>query len=315
MSSIASRRIYAATLLIFSLPVTRIHAQQLTPLSNGVTATSADTTMQVTALRDNILRVRMWKGSAEPEDASWAVLPSARTSSVHTTPESHGFATTQLRVILDDHLRLKVADLAGNILQQDAAPVEWNGTRFTVRKTRTSTDHSYGLGDKPGPLDRSGEAFTMWNADSFGWQATTDPTYKSIPFFINMNHGRALGLFLDNTRRTNFDFGRANPAECTFGALNGPVDSYLIYGPERKQVVTGWAWLTGPAPLPPLWSLGFQQSRYTYFPEFQLREVADRLHKDHIPSDVLWLDIDFPHNNWPFTVHEQAFPNFRGMVQ
>ena len=165
-----------------------------------------------------------------------------------------------------------------------------------------------GLGDKPGPLDLSGETFTMWNTDSFGWQATTDPTYKSIPFFINMNHGRALGLFLDNTRRTNFDFGRANPAECTFGALNGPVDSYLIYGPERKQVVTGWAWLTGPAPLPPLWSLGFQQSRYTYFPEFQLREVADRLHKDHIPSDVLWLDIDFPHNNWPFTVHEQAFP-------
>ena len=315
MSSIASRRIYAATLLIFSLPVARIHAQQLTPLSNGVTATSADTTLQVTALLDNILRVRMWKGAAEPEDASWAVLPSARTSSVHTIPEAHGFATAQLRVILDDHLRLKVADLAGNILQEDASPVEWNGTQFTVRKTRTSTDHFYGVGDKPGPLDRSGEAFTMWNTDSFGWQATTDPTYKSIPFFINMNHGRALGLFLDNTRRTNFDFGRANPAECTFGALNGPVDSYLIYGPERKQVVTGWAWLTGPAPLPPLWSLGFQQSRYTYFPEFQLREVADRLHKDHIPSDVLWLDIDFPHNNWPFTVHEQAFPNFRGMVQ
>jgi len=315
MSSIASRRIYAATLLIFSLPVTRIHAQQLTPLSNGVTATSADTTMQVTALRDNILRVRMWKGSAEPEDASWAVLPSARTSSVHTTPESHGFATTQLRVILDDHLRLKVADLAGNILQQDAAPVEWNGTRFTVRKTRTSTDHSYGLGDKPGPLDRSGEAFTMWNADSFGWQATTDPIYKSIPFFINMNHGRALGLFLDNTWRTNFDFGRANPEEYTFGALNGPVDYYLIYGPDPKQVVTDWAWLTGPTPLPPLWSLGFQQSRYTYFPESQLRDVADRLRKDHIPSDVLWLDIDFQHNNWPFTVNEQAFPNFRGMVQ
>jgi alpha-glucosidase len=315
MSSIASNRISAAILFLLSLPAARINAQQLTPMPNGVTATSAGTTLQVTALRDDILRVRVWKGDAVPEDASWAVLPSARTSSVKTVPEPRGFATTQLRVTLDEQLRLKVADLAGNVLQEDAAPVQWKGNQFTVSKTRTATDHFYGLGDKPGPLDRSGEAFTMWNTDSFGWQSYTDPIYKSIPFFMEINHGRALGLFLDNTWRTNFDFGRANPAEYNFGALDGPLDYYLIYGPEPKQVVTDWAWLTGPTPLPPLWSLGFQQSRFTYFPASQLREIADRLRKDKIPSDVLWLDIDFQHNNWPFTVNEQAYPNFSGMVQ
>jgi alpha-glucosidase len=234
---------------------------------------------------------------------------------LHTIAESHGFATTQLRVTIADQLRHKVADLSGNILQEDAAPVEWDGTQFTVRKTRSATDHYYGLGDKPGPLDRSGEAFTMWNTDSFGWHGTTDPIYKSIPFFLNIHHGRAMGLFLDNTWRTNFDFGRFSPVQVTFGASNGPVDYYLIYGPDPKQVVTDWAWLTGPMPMPPLWSLGFQQSRYTYFPETRLRDVADRLRKDRIPSDVLWLDIDFQHNNWPFTVNDQAFPDFRGMVQ
>jgi alpha-glucosidase len=46
-----------------------------------------------------------------------------------------------------------------------------------------------------------------------------------------------------------------------------------------------------------------------------LREVADRLRKDRIPTDVLWLDIDFQHENWPFTVNEKAFPNFSGMVK
>jgi alpha-glucosidase (family GH31 glycosyl hydrolase) len=66
------------------------------------------------------------------------------------------------------------------------------------------------LGDKPGPLDRAGQAFTMWNTDAFGWQESTDPIYKSIPFFLNVNHGRTLGVFLDNTWRTNFDFGRAD---------------------------------------------------------------------------------------------------------
>ena len=88
-----------------------------------------------------------------------------------------------------------------------------------------------------------------------------------------------------------------------------------MYGPEPRQVVTAWSWLTGPTPLPPLWALGFQQSRYSYFPESQLREVAEWLRKDRIPTDVLWLDIDFQHNNWPFTVNEEAYPNFKGMVQ
>jgi alpha-glucosidase len=267
------------------------------------------------ALRDDVLRVRAWKDDAIPEDASWAVLPAARTSSVPVIAEPHGFATKQLRVVLDNQLRLAVADLAGNVLQEDAAPLRWEGTRFTISKRRTSNDHFFGLGDKPGPLDRAGEAFTMWNTDSFGWQESTDPIYKSTPFFLEISRGRALGVFLDNTWRTDFDFGRANPTEYTFGALNGPVDYYLMYGPEPKQVVTDWAWLTGPTPLPPLWSLGFQQSRYTYFPESQLREVADRFRKDRIPCDVLWLDIDFQHDNWPFTVNEQAFPDFSGMVR
>jgi alpha-glucosidase len=290
------------------------NAQQFTAERDGVAATSGSVTVRITALRDDVLRVRMRKGGNLPEDASWAVLPSARTSSVQVHPESRGFTTSKLRVEVDNQLRLTVADLDGKVLQKDVAPVQWDGTQFTVSEQHARDDHFFGLGDKPGPLDRAGQTFTMWNTDAFGWQESTDPIYKSIPFFIKVTQGRALGVFLDNTWRTNFDFGHSNPERYTFGALNGPLDYYLIYGPEPKQVVTDWAWLTGPTPLPPLWALGFQQSRYSYFPESQLREVADRLRKDRIPSDVLWLDIGFQHDNWPFTVNQEAFPDFRGMV-
>jgi len=290
-------------------------SQHITPAPSGLTAVADGETLQVNALRDDILRVRMWKDDGEPEDASWAVLSQARTSRAPVTAEARGFATKALRVSVDEHLLLTVTDLEGNILQKDAAPVLWEGTRFTVNKQRSFSDHFFGLGDKPGPLDRAGQSFTMWNTDAFGWQESTDPIYKSVPFFLKINHGRTLGVFLDNTWRTDFDFGHADTTRYTFGALNGPIDYYLIYGPEPKQVVTDWAWLTGPTPLPPLWALGFQQSRYSYFPESQLREIADRLRKDHIPSDVLWLDIDYQHENWPFTVNEKAFPNFGGMVK
>jgi len=285
-------------------------------LSNGVEVTSEGTTLRITALRDDVLRIRATHSGSLPEDASWAVLPEARTSSTNVTPdpEGVGFRTATLHATIDSNLRITVADLAGNILQQDASPIRWDGSGFEVRKKKSSDAHFFGLGDKPGPLDRAGQSFVMWNTDSFGFQESTDPIYKSIPFFIDYRAAHALGVFFDNTFRTNFDFGKKSPDEYSFGALGGPVDYYLLYGPEPKKVVESYAWLTGPTPLPPLWSLGFQQSRYSYVPESKVREIANRLRADHIPADALYLDIDYQQNNRPFTVDTAKFPRFSQMI-
>src|SRR5438093_875005 len=75
-------------------------------------------------------------------------------------------------------------------------------------QTMPDDEHYFGLGDHTGPLDHREIAFTNWNTDMFGWQESTDPLYKAIPFFLAMRHGVAYGLFLDNTYRSNFDFGK-----------------------------------------------------------------------------------------------------------
>ena len=283
--------------------------------ANGVRLHHGDQTIEITTLRDDILRVRSWQGSTEPENSSWAVLPAALHSTARVTPEPGGFSTGKVHVAVDDRLLLTVTDNAGNVLQQDAEPMMRRGSDFRVYKRRTDDDHFFGLGDKPGPLDRSGEAFTMWNTDRFGWQESSDPIYKSIPFFFDMKQGRTLGVFFNNTYRSFFDFGRENASEYSFGSVDGAEDYFLLYGPTPRQVLTDYAWLTGPTPLPPLWSLGFQQSRYTYSPESQLVDVQHRLRADKIPSDVLWLDIDFQKNNMPFTVDPERFPNFPQLVK
>ncbi|MBE7182689.1 MAG: alpha-glucosidase, partial [Terriglobus roseus] len=220
----------------------------------------------------------------------------------------------KLRVALGASGELTVSDLQGHVLQQDAEPVRRHDSDFRVFKRRTDDDHIFGLGDKPGPLDRSGEAFTMWNTDRFGWQESSDPLYKDIPFFLDVREGRTLGVFFNNTFRSFFDFGRENPAEYSFGASGGAIDYVLLYGPTPRQVLSAYAWLTGPTPLPPLWSLGYQQSRFTYSPESELLDVEHRLRADKIPCDVLWLDIDFQKNNMPFTVDPQRFPGFPELV-
>ncbi|MEG9437446.1 DUF5110 domain-containing protein [Edaphobacter sp. HDX4] len=307
-----SRFVCRLSLLLVLSPLT-IAAQQLRLTTNGLTATANGTTLEVTALADDKLRVREWRRQA-PEDASWAVLPASRTSRVTISEDARGFHTQKLIVEVGEGLSLKISDRSGHVLQEDAGPTEWRDDGFMVFKRRTENEHFFGLGDKPGPLDRTGEAFTMWNTDSFGWQESTDPIYKSIPFFLGEREGRYYGVLFDNTWRSSFDFGRANDAKYSFGSLGGPVDYYFLYGPEPRDVMADYAWLTGPAPLPPLWSFGFQQSRYTYSPESQLMDVAARLRKDKIPADALWLDIDFQKDNKPFTVDPERFPNFPQMV-
>jgi len=280
----------------------------------GLQLSDSTLTLRIDALRPDVLRVRIFPNNHPAEDASWAVLPASRTASIAVTPEPAGFSTADLRVAVTPDLRLTVSDLAGHILQSDALPVDWSPRGFTVTKTKSPVDHFFGLGDKPGPLDRAGEAFTMWNTDSFGFQESTDPIYKSIPFFLEMHDGRTLGILFDNTYRTFFDFGRKNTAQYTFSAPAGPLDYYILYGPEPKHVIETYAWLTGPTPLPPLWSLGYQQSRYSYTPRSEVEAVAAHLRRDNIPADGIWLDIDYQYKYRPFTVDPATFPDFPGLI-
>ncbi len=281
------------------------------PMSNGQPAL----TMRVDALRNDVLRVRVYPTGEPPEDASWAVLPGARRAEVKVTPESNGFRTSAVRVTVEADLRLTVSDLAGHVLQQDEAPVAWNPNGFTVNKALPEDAHFFGLGDKPGPLDRRGGSYVMWNTDHFAWTDSTDPIYKSIPFFLEMSGGRTIGVLFDNTYRTWFDFGHEHADRYSFSAPAGPLDYYVLAGPEPKDVVQAYAWLTGPTPLPPLWALGYQQSRWSYAPQSQVQEIADRLRADRIPADVIWLDIDFQYKYRPFTVDPVAFPDFPGLVR
>ena len=278
--------------------------------------------MQILALRDDVLRIRVAPTGQMPEDASWAVLPASRTSSAAITQESNGttvgFKTSKLRVsVHKDPLELHITDLAGHVIAEDfpGRPVEFHGSSFRVYMRSPQDEHYFGLGDKPGPLDRRNESFTHWNTDAFGWQESTDPIYKTIPFFMTFHQGVSAGIFLDNTWRSNFEFNKEYRDAYSFGSESGPLDYYVLYGPSPKQVVQNWAWLVGTTPMPPLWSLGFQQSRYSYYPESDVRRVANRLRTDMIPADVLWLDIDFQQQNRPFTVDTQKFPSFDQMIK
>ena len=270
-----SPSVHSARFLVFALIVVVISspvlAQTVTPASqprvvlesvtssepfrDGIAIQAGSATLRITALRDDIIRVRIAPGSTLPEDASWAVLPASREKSVDVQPTqdatSVGFRTKSLDVRVERNpLRLVVRDLAGNIICADALgrPTEFSLGGFTVSKEMPADERFFGLGDKTGSFDRRNQAYTLWNTDH-GIEESLDPIYKSIPFFLAISGGRSYGLFLDNTWRTWFDFGKRSRDAYSFGAEGGPLNYYLIYGPTPKQVVEGYIFLTGTPPL------------------------------------------------------------------
>ena len=329
----ARRAAAVAVCLAGVFSASRMHAQvdgapaaflsrvtSVSSLANGMEVQDGALIMRITALRDDVLRIRAARDGRLPEDASWAVLPEARAASVAVVAESDaasvGFHTRDLRVRVERATGLlTVLDANGNVLRRDAQPLQFGpGRGFRVVEAMPADEHYFGLGDKTGPSDRRGHAYTMWNTDAYRFQEGTDPLYKSIPFFLSVRAGVAMGTLLDNTWRTNFDFGKESAAEYRLGAVDGPCDLYLWGGGEPRAAVETYAWLTGKAPLPPRWMLGFQQSRYTYTPASRLLEVAERLRADRIPADALYLDIDFQDRNRPFTVNTQTFPDLKGTL-
>jgi alpha-glucosidase len=295
------------------------NVQQVEKLQDGVELTAGSAKVRITAFRDGVIRVRLAPQGSFPKDFSWAVIESPDPSAVSVEDGKTELRMTVGRVVVivkKTPLLITFADSAGNVLlaEQPSLPMAWDGTYIHAWMRMPSDENYFGLGDKPGPMNRRNHAYTMWNTDFFGWQESDDPLYKTIPFFIGLRKGTAYGVFFDNTYRSSFDFGKESPDYFSFGAEGGELNYYFIAGPEPKRIVQQFSALVGRTPLPPLWSLGYQQSRYSYYPEARAREVVQTLREKKIPADVIYFDIDYQQGNAPFTINREYFPNFGKMI-
>jgi alpha-glucosidase len=298
--------------------------QRVEKLKDGVELLVGKSRIRITQVHGGVLRVRVAKDGAFPKDFSWALADdhldfkeALSPIQIDDTKSETKMTAGRIRVLIKKSpLLITFGDAAGNILLADepTLPMAWNGSRVRIWKKMPPDENYYGLGDKPGPLNRRGRSFNNWNSDVFGWGESTDPMYKTIPFFLALRKGTAYGVFFDNTYRSSFDFGKESPDYFSFGAEGGELNYYFFAGPDPKKVVEEYTMLVGRTPLPPLWTLGYQQSRYSYYPEARVREIASTLRQKKIPADVIYLDIDYQQGNAPFTINREYFPHFEQMV-
>ena len=214
--------------------------QRVEKLKDGVELTAGAAKVRVTVFRDGVFRVRLAPNGAFPKDSSWALIQSPEPPAFNIEENPKEIRITAGNVVATvqrSPLLINFSDVAGNVFLADepSLPMARNGQGVHVWKKMPLEENYYGLGDKAGPMNRRNRSFTNWNTDAFGWQESTDPLYKTIPFFVGLRKGVAYGLFFDNTYRSSFDFGKESADYFSFGAEGGELNYYFIAGPGPKK--------------------------------------------------------------------------------
>ena len=285
---------------------------------NTVSLTTDGGQVRITVYKPNIFRVRMDK-KALADDFSFAVVgkPDEHGANISQNESAITITTDSLRaVITKTPYSITFYTPDGRTISADEKgfTTSWVNESVTTYKHMQEGERFIGLGEKTGPLDRAGNGYTNWNTDAFGYKVDQDPIYSTIPFYMGIHHGLNYGIFLDNTYQSDFNFGASNNRFSSFGARGGEMNYYFIYNTHVADIITSYTWLTGRMKLPPLWSLGYQQNRYSYYPESEVMRIAQTLREKKIPADGITLDIHYMDAYKLFTWNHERFPNPKAMT-
>ncbi len=262
----------------------------------------------------SLVRIRALALHRSFEDHSYAVISRPETVSFRLTENETGWSLhtdkMQLR-IQRAALRFDLYDAGGHLLLGDDAAfgISFLGNEISCYKSLRDDEKFIGLGEKTGFLNRRGKWYQHWNTDAFAYGEEEDPLYLSTPFYMGITAQRVYGVFLDNSYRSVFNFGASNHRFSYFQVPDGELDYYMFCSGSVAETISEYSWLTGRMPMPPKWSLGYQQCRYSYYPDKEVLNIARTFREKHIPCDVIYLDIHFMDQYKLFTWNNREFPD------
>ncbi|CAI9771641.1 unnamed protein product [Fraxinus pennsylvanica] len=171
----------------------------------------------------------------------------------------------------------------------------------------------YGTGEVSGQLERTGKRIFTWNTDAYLYTVETTSLYQSHPWILAvLPDGKALGVLADTTRRCEIDLTK----ESNIKIISPSSYPLIIFGPfsSPADVLMSFSRAIGTAFMPPKWSLGYQQSRWSYDSDARVREIARTFREKKIPCDVIWMDIDYMDGFRCFTFDKDRFSDPKSLV-
>lgn len=204
-----------------------------------------------------------------------------------------------------DPFGLTLSDRDGKVFYEDlperSYEIDQLGRISHYSRLDEDNDHFFGFGEKNGKLDKRGMRMRLMPRDAIATDPENgDPMYKHIPFYIRTSEvtKHALGLFYNNSYDCVFDMGDERSGYwdryCYWQADGGDIDVFFINGPDVKDIVKRYTWLTGRTIMPTKQSLGFIDSTMYYCElpkdcDREILKVMDKFEKEKLPIDGFWL--------------------------
>jgi alpha-glucosidase len=279
--------------------------------STGLTGETSNGKFRVALYNKGIARITATRQDFF-EDFSYAVIAESQTPEFEIH-DSDGFIVMRTESFL---LKISRSPVRFSFFTHEGTPineddpsfgVSWNGEQVTSYKKIQDGERFIGLGEKTGPLNRRGNGYMNWNTDNFGYSTSADPLYCTTPFYIGVHHQVSYGIFFDNSYKSFFNFGASNNRFVSFYADAGEMNYYFIHAPSVAEILEHYSFLTGRMEMPPLWSIGYQQCRYSYYPDKEVLNLARTFRDKDIPADTIVFDIHYMDEYKIFTWNRRDF--------
>ncbi len=293
------------------------------PVPVGVVCRFARAEVEVRFLADDVVRIS-W-GPGDPPKP-WALAGDPLTEppgpfgdvEVTTDPRGPSAATVALTVRVRTDGSILLLGPAGEVLRHELPPLQ-SGEGRVHRHLLRAAEVLAGLGEQAGELALGGR-HRLWNRDpGGGWGPGSDPLYCVVPVLVGVHPTGNVLAFFENPAEGEVEIfsgppSHLGPARVEARFASGMLRHYLAVG-SVPAVLERYSSLTGRAPLPPRWALGYHQSRWGYATAERVREVAQGFREEGLPLSALYLDIDYMDGYRVFTVDTERFSHLRGLAE
>ena len=304
--------ILVAAAFLSTLPV---EAQTFRQTKQGITGTTQGMDIEIQFVSPEIVRVVKAPEGRSFTKKSLSVVKSPESMSVTTEKKGETVSLKSNAVRVDFNVgtgRISFFDKQGKALFTEKdygaqfTPFNDAGNpSFSVRQAflLDKDEAIYGLGQQ------QVDDLNQRNHKHFMRQRAL---YASVPIIQST---KGYGMFWDNYSPTTYT---DNPQEMSFDSEVGEcMDYYFMYGGNADGVIAQIRDLTGQAPMYPLWTFGFWQSRERYKSQQETMEVVDKYRELGIPLDGIIQDWQYwgPNSNWnSMNFDNPEFPDPQKMI-
>jgi alpha-glucosidase (family GH31 glycosyl hydrolase) len=210
-----------------------------------------------------------------------------------------------------DPLTFAIETVSGELVQQLKIDSGTGAVTFS-----TGSAPILGLGEGGPQFDRRGSTDRMRSGQG-GYQLRTHGGRVPIPWLI----GTAGWAMFFHQPFGTFDF---TGAESSFHPASPdaalPLDIFVVIARDPRTIMSEYAGLTGHPELPPLWSLGYQQSHRTLAGREEILEEARTFREKKLPCDaMIYLGTGFCPSGWntnngEFQFNQKVFPDPKAII-